>query len=87
MSWTSGTHLSPSTYHSPDHRTVAEIQNKVIKQSGRHRVTQFLHARNDKDMIAGWKSDLNRILVVFNVGSMLCCFDVANFSLFRPSLI
>ena len=55
----------------PDRRTVAEIQEKVIKRSGRNPVSRFLHAKNDKETIATWKSDLNRILHVFNVGSVI----------------
>lgn len=40
-------HISgPSVYHTLDHRTVAEIQKKITKQSGRHRVSRILHARN-----------------------------------------
>jgi len=61
---------NPSTYHGLDRRTVAEMQGKIIKQSGRNTVSRFFHARNDKDTITAWKSDLNRILVVFNVRSM-----------------
>jgi hypothetical protein len=30
---------------------------------------RFLHARNDKDKIAAWKLELDRILQVFNVRS------------------
>jgi hypothetical protein len=52
------------------HRTVAEIQHKVIKQSQRGSVSRFFHAKNDKEKIVGWKSDLNRILHVFNVRSV-----------------
>ena len=78
---------SPSTYHVTDPRTVAGIQKKVIKQSGRRRVSRFLYARDDKDTIAGWKSDLNRILVVFNVRSVSFRLATADFSLSRPSLL
>ena len=70
VSRTSNTHSSPSTYRVLDRRTVAEIQNEIVKQGGRHRFTRFIHARNDKDTIADWKSDLNRILVIFNVRSV-----------------
>ena len=70
--------LSPAAYHAPNHRTVAEIQRKVIKQSGRHRISRFVHARNDKDTIAAWKSDLNRLLHVFNVCSERSCLVTAN---------
>ena len=76
---------SPSTDHLVDRRTVAEIQKKVIKQSGRHGFSRFLHAGSDKDTIAGWKADLNRILVVFNVRSLRFCLVAADFSLSRPS--
>jgi hypothetical protein len=50
-----------------DYRTVAEIQKKVIKQSGRNAVSRLFHAKNDKETIAAWKSNLNRTLHVFNV--------------------
>jgi hypothetical protein len=87
VSWTSNVLVSGSfTYHhAPDCRTVAEIQNKVIKQSGRNAVSRLLHASNDKEMIAAWKSELNRILVIFNVCSVRSCSVVANSPLFRPS--
>jgi hypothetical protein len=57
---------------------VAEIQTKVIKQSGRNAVSRLLHAKDDKETIVGWKSELNRILHVFNVRSVAFA---------RPSLI
>lgn len=53
--------------HVLDHRTVAELQNKIVKQGGRGTITRFFYARNDKEMIVAWKYDLNRILRVFNV--------------------
>ena len=43
---------------------------KAIKQSGRNAVSRLIHARNDKDVIAAWKLDLDRILRVFNVRSV-----------------
>jgi hypothetical protein len=52
-------------------RTVAEIQRKVIKRSGRNAVSRLFRAKNDKETIAAWKLDLDRILQVFNVGSVL----------------
>jgi hypothetical protein len=55
----------------PDRRTVAEIQAKIIKQSERNAVSRLLHAKNDRETIAGWKSELNRILHVFNVRSVI----------------
>ena len=55
----------------PDHRAVGEIQMKIVKQGKRNAVSRHLHARNDKDKIAGWTSDLNRILHIFNVRSIV----------------
>ena len=49
------------------HSTVAEIQRRVTKQSKRNGVSRLFHARNDKEKIAAWKSEINRILHVFNV--------------------
>jgi len=46
---------------------VAEIRRKTIKQGERNVVTRFFHAASDKETIAGWRSDLNRIFLVFNV--------------------
>jgi hypothetical protein len=46
-----------------------EIQWKVIKQTKRNAVSRLLHAKNDKEMITGWKAELNRILQLFTVCS------------------
>ena len=48
-------------------RTVAEIQANVIEKGERNLFARLVHARNDKEAIAGWRSDLNRILHIFNV--------------------
>ena len=60
---------------------MAEIQRQIIKQSGRNAATRLFHAKNDKETIAAWKSDLNRILQVFNVCSAtsVWLFLTANF--------
>ena len=79
-------HIScPSAYHGLDRRTVAEIQEKVLKRSGRGSVSRFFHSRDDKDAIVAWKSDLNRILHVFNVRSRYPHFVAANYSILRLS--
>ena len=62
------------------------MQRKITKQSGRHAVSRFLHARNDKEAIAGWKSDLNGILNVFNVRSVLSLLVAANCSPIQTEL-
>ena len=64
----------PTAYNGLNCRTVAKIQAKVLKRSGRGSVSRFLHSKGDKDAIAAWKSDLNRILHVFNVRSTCSYF-------------
>ena len=88
MTWVEPAMHTPrsSTYHDANRRTVAEIREKVMRRSGRHRISRFLHSRDDKDAIAAWKSDLNRILRVFNVCSGCLCFATADLCLSRPNL-
>jgi hypothetical protein len=50
---------------------LAEIQSKIIKKGKQNTVSRLFHAKSDKEMIAGWKSDLNKILLVFNVRSVV----------------
>ena len=47
-----------------------KIQEKIIKKGKRSRVSRLVHAKSDKDTIAAWKLDLNRILLIFNVRSV-----------------
>jgi hypothetical protein len=54
-----------------DRSILAEIQRKIIEKGKRNPVSRLLHAKNDKEMIAAWKSDLNKILLVFNVRSVV----------------
>ena len=42
----------------------------MTERGGRNAVSRLFHAKNDREMIASWKSDLNRILHVFNVRSV-----------------
>ena len=56
-----------STDDAFDHRTVGKIQGKATKYSGRGRVSRLIHSKNDKEKIAAWKLELDRILQVFNV--------------------
>ena len=39
----------------------------IMKQGKRNVVSRHILAKNDKEKIAGWKSDLVRILHIFNV--------------------
>ena len=47
-----------------------KIQEKITEKRGRNRLSRVLHAKSDKDAVAAWKLDLNRILHVFNVRSV-----------------
>ena len=49
---------------------MAEIQKNVVKQSKRNPVSRLFHAKSDKETIATWRLELNRILHVFNVRSI-----------------
>ena len=54
-----------------DRRTVEEIEEKLTEQSKRNAVSRIIRAVNDKVRIVGWMSDLDRILRVFNVRSVI----------------
>ena len=70
MSWTSDAYPKQSTYKVLDRRTVAEVQKKVIKQSGQDPFSRQFYEKDDKDTIVAWKLDLNGILHIFNVCSV-----------------
>ena len=55
----------------PDVSAVGEIQRKIGKQSKRNAVSRHLHAKSDKERIATWRLDLDKILHVFNVRSVV----------------
>ena len=69
MSLSASTYAEPLTYQGLNHRTVADVQ-KIVKQGKRNAVSQLLHAKKDKDMIAAWRREINRILRIFNVRSV-----------------
>ena len=54
----------------PNRRTVAEIQANINEKRERNLLSRLVNAKNDKEVMAGWRSDLNRILQVFNVRSV-----------------
>ena len=43
------------------------IQQEIVKQGKRNSVPPSFHAKNDKETIAAWRRDLDRILHIFNV--------------------
>ena len=50
---------------------LAEIQRGIIRKGKQNVVSRLFHAKSDKDTIVGWKSDLNKILLIFNVSSVV----------------
>ena len=74
MSRTGDVHVGRLTYRNLNHRAVAEIQRNIVERRGkRNAIGRLLHARDDKEAIAAWGLGLNRILHVFNVGSVTLC--------------
>jgi len=73
------------THHALNHRTVAEIQRKVVNQGGRDAASRLFHAKNDKEMIATWRADLTAVLHVFNVRSVGSVCRSLTILPFRPS--
>ena len=49
-------------------------------------VSRLLHAKNDKETIAGWKLELGRILQVFNVRSVAVIFTRSSPIVFQTEL-
>jgi len=66
------------THSALGRRTVAEIQRKIIEKRDRNPLSQFAHAKHDKETIAAWRLDLLRILQVFNVRSAGSVLTIAN---------
>jgi len=54
----------------PSIRIVDEIRRHIIKRGERNAISRRYHAKEDKEAIATWKLDLDRILRVFNVCSV-----------------
>jgi len=53
-----------------DHRTVTDIQTKLVKWGKRGVVSRHLHTKDDKETIATWRLDPGGILQVFGVHSV-----------------
>ncbi|KAF9790833.1 hypothetical protein BJ322DRAFT_1104480 [Thelephora terrestris] len=47
--------------------TVAAIQEQIVKQDQKNPALPSFHARNDKEMIAAWGRDFDRVLHIFNM--------------------
>ena len=48
-----------------------EIQRHITKWGRRNAISRRYHTKDDKDMISTWKLDLEEILGVFNVCSVI----------------
>ena len=57
----------PSAHRALNRRSIEKIRGKVEKMAGKNVLVKFFTAGNDKGKIAGWRSELNDILRVFNV--------------------
>jgi len=56
-------------------RTVADIRSKIAERSKKGVIPRTFHAKNDSQAIASWRLDLDRILLVFNVGSVVSAWS------------
>jgi hypothetical protein len=50
---------------------LAEIQRKIIKKGKQNAISRLIRAKSDKEAIVTWRSDLSKILLVFNVRSVV----------------
>jgi len=50
-------------------RTMDGIQRHIVEWGRRNAISRRYHAKDDKEAIVAWKSDLDGILRVFNVCS------------------
>jgi hypothetical protein len=55
---------------------LAGIQRKIIGRGKRNAASRLFHAKDDKETIATWKSDLSRILHTFNVRSVVSVWQL-----------
>ena len=56
-------------YNAFDCRTVAQIQRSAVEPDRRNFFSRILNQNKDKDAIAAWRSELDRIVHVFEVRS------------------
>ena len=54
-----------------DPRAVGEIERNVIKEGKRNAISRRLHAKNNKKKMATWKLDLDKVIQIFNVRSVV----------------
>lgn len=49
---------------------MADIEKKIVNIGKRNALSRLFHSKDDREKIAAWRLDLNRILHVFNVRSV-----------------
>jgi len=54
----------------PSSRTADDIQRNIFKRNKRNLISRRYHAKDDKEAIATWSLDFNRIRRVFDVRSI-----------------
>jgi len=57
---------------------MADIQKNVAKWAKRNPISRHFNAKKDKETIAAWRMDLEKVLQVFNVRSVAWVMTVAN---------
>jgi hypothetical protein len=50
---------------------VGAIQRKIVQQGRRNTASRFFYSKIDKSAIAAWGQDLDRILLIFDVCSVI----------------
>ena len=70
MSLARDIHSAQFTHYALNRRTIAEIEENVVEKSRRKLLSRLVHAKNDREVMAAWRSDLNRGLHIFNVRSV-----------------
>ena len=64
-------HCSWLAYRALDCRTVAQIQRSANEPKERNPISRIFYAKKDEATIAAWRSDLDRILHIFEVRSVV----------------
>ena len=67
------------THKALNRSTVTGIQTNIIKRGKRNVISRYFHKKADNKAIAAWRLDLNRILQVFNVRSLISILSLLTF--------
>ena len=60
---------------------MADVQKKLVKWGKRNMISRRFHAKDDKETIAVWRLDLDKILQVFRVRSIVRMVAIVDFPL------